>query len=310
MESTPRTEGQACAGLLIINADDWGRDRETTKQIHDCVQRGTISSVSAMVFMEDSEKAAELAQERGVDAGLHLNFTTPFSAPECPASLARHQQNLVNYLLRHRFAQILFHPGLVPSFEYAVASQIDEFRRLYGVEPQRLDGHHHMHLCSNVLLGKLLPPETVVRRSFSFQPGEKSLGNRLYRKAVDRMLARRHRLVDFLFSLTPLEPVDRLRGISSLACQHVVELETHPVNPEEYRFLNGDEIFRCLAETPIASSFVPAQLGARERKPMSEHPAEAAPAGIRVRTQNQKAIEQTAAGPVTGRNRNPCRKQP
>jgi hypothetical protein len=44
--------GSDC-GLLIINADDWGRDAHTTDNILDCALRGTISSVSAMLFMED-----------------------------------------------------------------------------------------------------------------------------------------------------------------------------------------------------------------------------------------------------------------
>src|ERR1700674_3520796 len=63
------------AGLLIINADDWGRDYETTARTLECALRGTISSVSAMVFMQGSEQAAAIALERGIDAGLHLNFT-------------------------------------------------------------------------------------------------------------------------------------------------------------------------------------------------------------------------------------------
>src|SRR2546426_10477618 len=48
------------AGLLIMNADDWGRDRQTTDRTFECVLRGTVSSVSAMVFMEDSERAATI----------------------------------------------------------------------------------------------------------------------------------------------------------------------------------------------------------------------------------------------------------
>jgi hypothetical protein len=112
-----------------------------------------------------------------------------------------------------------------------------------------------MHLCANVLWGELLPSGTVVRRNFSFQPGEKGLGNRLYRKAVDRTLARRHRLVDFLFSLPPFEPAGRLQRISSLARKSVVELETHPVNPEEYRFLMEGEFFRQLGDLPVAPRF-------------------------------------------------------
>src|SRR6185369_10838794 len=65
-------------GLLILNADDWGRDSKTTNMILDCVVRGSVSSTSAMVFMEDSERAAALARQHRVDCGLHLNFTTPF----------------------------------------------------------------------------------------------------------------------------------------------------------------------------------------------------------------------------------------
>src|SRR5712691_2335728 len=131
---------------LIVNADDWGRTRETTDRTEECARRGAVSSVSAMVYMEDSERAARVALERGIEAGLHINFTTPFSAPGCPAPLAAHQAALARYLLGHRFAQIVFHPGLVRSFEYVVAAQVDEFRRVYGREPDRFDGHHHMHL--------------------------------------------------------------------------------------------------------------------------------------------------------------------
>jgi hypothetical protein len=249
------SEGQT-KGILIVNADDWGRNHETTERISECILRGAISSTSAMVFMEDSERAATVAQERGIDAGLHLNLTTSFSAAPCSASLVDHQQRLAKYLLRHRLAQAIFHPGLTRSFEYVVSAQLDEYRRLYGRLPERVDGHHHMHLCANVLLGKLLPAGTIVRRNFSFLPGEKSLYNRLYRKAVDRMLARRHRLTDFFFSLPPLQPADRLQRMFSLARQSVVELETHPVKPEEYRFLAGGEIFRWAEGGAIAPRFL------------------------------------------------------
>src|SRR5213594_3601887 len=83
--------GAPSVGLLILNADDWGRDRGTTGRILDCALRGAVSSVSAMVFMEDSERAAAIARERGIDAGLHLNFTTSFSAEGCPAGIVDRQ---------------------------------------------------------------------------------------------------------------------------------------------------------------------------------------------------------------------------
>jgi hypothetical protein len=238
-------------GLLIVNADDWGRNTETTDRILDCVASGAVSSVSAMVFMEDSERAASIARERGIDTGLHLNFTTPFSTPDAARPLNDRQEEVGRYLRRHRLAQSLFNPTLMRSFEYVVATQLEEFRRLYGREPSRLDGHHHMHLCANVLHGGLLPRGTLVRRNFSFQPGEKGLLNRLYRGSIDSLLKRRHRLCDFFFSLPPLEPADRLQRIFSLARSFVVELETHPVQREEYRFLAHGEIFRYLQNVRV-----------------------------------------------------------
>jgi hypothetical protein len=245
------------AGLLIINGDDWGRDSNTTGRMLDCALRGSLSSVSAMVFMSDSERAAQLAREHGIDAGLHLNLTLPFSDPACPANLKERQRKLVAFLTRHAMARVVFHPGLTNTFEYVVTSQLEEFGRLYGGSPQRIDGHHHVHLCANVLLGGLLPKGTLVRRNFSFLPGEKSLANRLYRKAIDNRLARRHQLVDFLFPLAPLEPRARLDRIVSVAQKNIVEVETHPVNPDEYRFLTGEEVVRWANGTPIAPGFFP-----------------------------------------------------
>jgi len=249
-----RGEGSR-TGLLIVNADDWGRSSRETNAILTCALRGAVSSASAMVFMEDSERSAVIARERGIDVGLHLNFTTSFTVPQCPTPLVQRQQELARHLLRHRLAQLVFHPGLVHSFEYVVRTQLDEFRRLYQKDPDRLDGHHHMHLCANVLLGGLLPPGTLVRRNFSFRAGEKPYLNRLCRRLMDLLLARRHRLVDFFFSLPPFEPPDRLRRIFSLAQQYVVEVETHPVNPEEYQFLAGGEIFRQAGNLRVAPGF-------------------------------------------------------
>src|SRR5439155_534589 len=161
---SPPVSAAAQSGLLIVNADDWGRDAQTTGCILDCVTQKAVSAVSAMVFMEDSDRAAAVALEHAIDAGLHLNFTSPFTASACPAGVVDRQRRIAAYLGRHRLAQLVFNPALVNTFEYVVAAQIDEYRRLYGADPTRLDGHHHMHLCANVLLQGLLPPGTLVRR--------------------------------------------------------------------------------------------------------------------------------------------------
>jgi hypothetical protein len=242
-------------GCLIVNADDWGRDRETTDRTMDCLRCGTVSSVSAMVFMEDSARAAGIAQDHGIDAGLHLNFTSAFSGSGVSSQLREHQKRLSQYLLRHRLSQVVFHPGLIGSFEYVVEAQRDEFARLCGREPDRLDGHHHMHLSANVLFGRLMPAGTKVRRNFSFRPGEKSWINRLYRTTIDRILEQRHQLTDYFFALPPLAPQNGIDQIFSIARRSVVELETHPVNPDEFRFLTRGEMLRRKGDLQIARGF-------------------------------------------------------
>jgi len=242
-------------GRLIINADDWGRDSENTDRTLDCIRCGTVSSVSAMVFMKDSERAAAIALDHQIDAGLHLNFTSSFSAPGTPSRLVAHQNRLSKYLLRNRFAKVMFHPGLTQSFEYVIEAQIDEFARLFGRKPDRLDGHHHMHLCANVLFAGLLPAGTMVRRNFSFRSGEKSWMNRFYRAGVDRILSKRHRLTDLLFALPPFMQKGSIDEVFSIARRSVVELETHPVNPQEFRFLTEGEMQRRTGDFQLVRNF-------------------------------------------------------
>ena len=70
--------------MLIINADDWGRSLVETDAVLRCYQEGRITSVSAMVFMEDSERAAELAKDNELDVVLHVNFAGVFTGRNYP----------------------------------------------------------------------------------------------------------------------------------------------------------------------------------------------------------------------------------
>jgi hypothetical protein len=67
-EATIHRQPASC-GCLIINADDWGRDDRTTTRNLECFRRRVLSSASGMVFMEDSERAANIAQDQGLDIG-------------------------------------------------------------------------------------------------------------------------------------------------------------------------------------------------------------------------------------------------
>lgn len=243
------------AGCLIINADDWGRDAQTTDRTFGCFQQGVLSSASGMVFMQDSARAASIATQQDLDIGLHLNLSALFTAREVPVRLATHHQKVREYLCAHRCARLLYHPKLANSFEYVVASQFDEFSRLYGRTPDRIDGHHHMHLSANVLLQRLLPSGTIVRRHFSYEPGEKMVRNSIFRLYSRALLRDRYQVTDFFFSLPPFAPYERLQRLFNLAQRFTVELETHPINPDEYQFLTGGGLLRWTTHCAPALSF-------------------------------------------------------
>jgi predicted glycoside hydrolase/deacetylase ChbG (UPF0249 family) len=147
--------------------------------------------------MADSERAAALAKESGLNVGLHLNFTQPFDTAPC-----EHHDRIVKFLHSNKFAFLLFHPTLRRDFEHSFRRQLDEFISLYGAKPTHFDGHHHMHLCTNMLFAGLIPRGQKVRRSFSFSTGEKGAANRFYRSFIDKVVSRRYACTDYLFSLT------------------------------------------------------------------------------------------------------------
>ena len=150
--------------MLYVNADDLGRTEVISNKILDCYDQGRIHSTSAMAFMEDSERIAELASERGLAVGLHLNFIEGFTGEKVPPELRERHQNVISYLKAWKGNQFLFNPLLIKDFDYEFKAQWDEFCRLYRKEPDRIDGHHHMHLCINMLASGKIPKGIKIRK--------------------------------------------------------------------------------------------------------------------------------------------------
>jgi predicted glycoside hydrolase/deacetylase ChbG (UPF0249 family) len=214
--------------MLIVNADDYGGWKSATDAALACFAARRILSATAMVFMEDSERAANLAADTSLDIGLHINFNQPFTGRHCPPAVTTAHHRVCGFLRCNKYAQLVYHPSLRTAFRTVFQAQLAEFERLYGRAPSHFDGHQHMHLCANSLLGGVLPAGCRVRRSFSFWPGEKSFWNRAYRRWVDARLARRHVVTDYFFSLARCLDGSRLAQVAELARTTRVELMTHP----------------------------------------------------------------------------------
>lgn len=239
--------------MLVINADDWGGWRSATDSTLPGLKKGTISAVSAMVFMEDSERAARIARELGLDVGLHLNLSQPFTARNACPDLHHHLDFVRRFLKRHRFSSTLYNRSLRDSFSYLYHRQAAEFYNLYDITPTRVDGHQHMHLCMNMIFDELIPVGYRVRRSFSFEAGERGFLNRLYRSWIDRRLGRRYKLTDKFYSLSSALQTQTITRVARYAQSCNVELMAHPEKPLEKQYLEGTQILADLTNVHIGT---------------------------------------------------------
>lgn len=241
----PQEEGAAV--MLIVNADDLGRSTEATDSALACFAAQRISSATAMVFMKDSQRAAEGARKTGLAVGLHLNLSEAFTANDVSRALRQEHDAVRRFLTRNRYALVLFNPRLTKQFNSVVKAQLAEFERLFGHAPSHIDGHQHMHLATNVLAQRLLPRGAKVRRGFSFRAGEKNVANLGYRRCVDWLLKRRHTVVDHFFPLPHDAGAERFDRIVRLARGADVEVMTHPERPREFAFLMTDNYLKAVS---------------------------------------------------------------
>ena len=160
--------------LLILNADDFGRDDRTTDAISECFRSGTISSTTAMVNMSGTERGARISRAEGFAVGLHLNLTEPFDAPNVSSDMQARQLELVRKFKRLRLKGTRLHayqkrwvdrPHLRGLVDQAVQDQFDTFRSVFGHEPTHLDGHHHVHLTPTVLRSTAIPEGMPIRNT-------------------------------------------------------------------------------------------------------------------------------------------------
>jgi len=240
---------------LIVNADDFGRNTEATDRTIEVFRAGRITSATAMVHMEDSERAAALALEAGMPVGLHVNLTDPFTATGIPASVRARQRKACRHFSpgRLRLRSWSFDPRIRRDVESAVADQLQRFEELYGGPPSHFDGHKHVHCCPNVVLAAPLRPIGRARNGLRAWPGARGAMGAL--RAVRRALTYRRLLTTRYFL-----DIDKLfRDPDSLAarigaCRETsVEVMAHPGFPHELRALRSPLWGQALEGSPLGS---------------------------------------------------------
>jgi chitin disaccharide deacetylase len=239
--------------LIIVNADDFGRNKIATDSIVSCFLQGRITSTSAMVFLPDSQRAAELAREHEMDVGLHLNFTQDLTCAPANTRIRDFQARVASFLGKSNYHLIFYNPFLTNKFDYLFRTQLEEFERLYRAPPSHIDSHHHMHLCTNMLVNNPIPKGWWVRRNFFFSSIEKGLFNRWYRALIDMWVSKNYRITDYLFSLAESLRFNRLETIFKISKSTIVELQTHPELVDESAFLLDERFGKNLSNVKKVS---------------------------------------------------------
>jgi len=232
--------------MLIINADDWGMDTATTDRILNCFRNGRITSATAMMFMVDSERSAELALLHRLPIGFHLNFTQPFSHHCVPSKLKNYHNTLVKYFTKIRYARIIYNPLIWRQIDYCFKAQYAEFERLYENSPTHIDGHHHIHLCANLMFSTIIPRGMKIRRNVPFSKKEKNFVNWWWRSLIDKIIRDRFITTDFFLGLYGNVSESDVLAKLNMVNNYNVEFMVHPGLPEEYNLILSDRYARII----------------------------------------------------------------
>jgi len=236
-------------GLLIVNSDDFGFSRSVTDAVLEAHAAGGLSSATAMVWMRDTERAADRGRDVGLATGLHLNLTFPYEGADVPAG-ARERQ----LALTARFTAASWHDG-APRLrrrerrllQDVVRDQMSRFFDVFG-EPTHLDSHHHVHVHANVL--DVLPARMRIRPVIS-TPADAD--RPLDRRA--RRIRRHFRGAATVVDLRHVHP--DLGGVGLQALERsrgeVLEIMCHAREPDELAALTAGPWTAALARLPFGS---------------------------------------------------------
>lgn len=126
---------------LIVNADDCNLTPGVTRAILECHDLGILSSTTFLINLPVSEQTiTEIKKRPQLGLGIHLNITLA-----CPVSVERAIPSLLNGgMFRKKGEQFTAFPDS-GDVEKEYSSQIEKFKKVFGVFPTHCDTHHQIH---------------------------------------------------------------------------------------------------------------------------------------------------------------------
>ena len=134
---------------VLINADDFGKDREINLAIAEAFEKGYVTHTTLMANMPRATEAAELAKKKGFagQVGLHLNLTEgmPLSQPIRQNPLICSADGSFNQAFYHNTKYRLYMDSLtIEQITEEFRAQLTRYLEL-GFFKLHIDSHHHVH---------------------------------------------------------------------------------------------------------------------------------------------------------------------
>ncbi len=134
---------------VIVNADDFGKDKEVNRAVCEAFEKGYINHTTVMANMPSAEEAFQLAKENGFleKVGIHLNLTEglPLTEGIKGNPLVCAPDGSFNAAFCHNTKYRLYMDSLsIAQIEEELDAQLERFLEL-GFVSLHIDSHHHVH---------------------------------------------------------------------------------------------------------------------------------------------------------------------
>lgn len=121
---------------LLVNADDWGLHSSINQAIIDCVNKGSVNSISVSVNGQNPDmKALKELYKKGVHIGLHLTWVgEPWITKK--TTITNWQFFFIYYIKNKK--------KFLKSLMYESEIQLNRLLDV-GIIPNHIDSHQHLH---------------------------------------------------------------------------------------------------------------------------------------------------------------------
>jgi len=219
---------------LVVNADDFGMNRECNEGILYCHANGIVTSASLIANTPYSEDSAKKAIRQGLDLGVHLNLTygKPLTkAKSLVSERGTFKADMIKRLLLGRFEK--------EDVQEEISAQIYFCKRHARIS--HIDSHKHFHVFPSLMktiadiaadekISWIRLPNEPLRIMLNMQTPKLLLLKRYsinaakYYKEIGLRYADKFFGIAYTGSLT----LERFKNILAYAIEGVTELMCHP----------------------------------------------------------------------------------